>query len=205
MSPVSQIVTVVFHNFYTFQNVSPDQIKFLVTYLHVVDIGSRSQSACEPLECGGNLFQLGLILTRDGWIFIYVKVNGACTYKRVDGYLMRKIFWQYERNNFQGGIDTRIFTARHDRKLRCVVSGPTVGQNAPDDEWHLSLSHPNREPTPGEIDSAIATHVPAQVPMTYLENVVLRTIDNGKPALHFHEATNDSSSSAPYVRGASQD
>lgn len=112
---------------------------------------------------------------------------------------MNKIFWQYERNNFAGGIDTRIFTARHDRKLRCIVSGPTIGQNSPNAEWHLSLSHPDREPTPEEIDSAIATHVPEDVPLNFLENAVLRTINDAKPALHYHEATKDSYGT-PYTR-----
>ena len=112
---------------------------------------------------------------------------------------MNKIFWQYERNNFAGSIDTRIFTARHDRKLRCIVSGPTIGQNSPNEEWHLSLSHPDREPTPEEIDSAIATHVPEDVPMNFLENAVLKTINGAKPALHYHEATKDSYGT-PYTR-----
>lgn len=100
-------------------------------------------------------------------LIYYLRIFVLNYYKGIGGYSVKKFFWQYERNNLQEGIDTRIFTARHDRKLRCVLSGPTVGQNAPGEEWHLSLSHPDREPTPEEIDSAINTHVPAQIPMSY--------------------------------------
>lgn len=114
------------------------------------------------------------------------------------------ITWQYKQNHFTGDgeNDARIYTARHNHKLRCVVSGPGIGKNTPEAQWHLSISLPERGPNQEEIDSAIAEFIPEDIQMDAFKHGVIRTINSARrPALHFHQHTGEDKSYAlPYVR-----
>ena len=59
------------------------------------------------------------------------------------------ITWQYKQNHFigDGENDARIYTARHNHKLRCVVSGPGIGQNTQKHNGTSPSASPNATPT----------------------------------------------------------
>lgn len=113
------------------------------------------------------------------------------------------ITWQYVGSRFDTGEDVKTYKAWHDNKLTCTISGPDIGLNNPSEEWHLAISHPHREPTPEEIRSAINEHIPADVPMRYLKDAVLKTIGKRKPALHFHQDTGENNFGEPFTRTVS--
>ena len=100
------------------------------------------------------------------------------------------IVWQYDRIETILGTEVRTYHARHDRKLRCIISGPEVGLNFPEDPWHISFSHPDRDPSTEEIDSAIMEFLPAGIDLVQLP-LTESPVVGRKPALHFCADTDE--------------
>lgn len=109
------------------------------------------------------------------------------------------ITWQYDETLKINNTEVKKYHAQHDRHLICLISGPSIGLNHPDDHWRISFKHPSRTPLSQEIESAIEEFIPSEIQLLSLPGAVTRT-DGIEPAIHYAQASPDSQLGEPYFR-----